>query len=136
MSPSDVQKSTRTGNRLKLQPAVVANSIVPGVPNEQSAGTVACANLTGIGSHADRPVEMGWPGATAAGEAAMVITGVRALPTIGGMWRPRTPRVGNEYVTGSFRDGILMIVVILAAIVVIGLAYGWALGVPGVPAAP
>ena len=64
------------------------------------------------------------------------MTGERALPTITGMWKPRKPRVGDEYVTGSFRDGILVIVVILAAIVVIWLAYGWALGVPGVPAAP
>jgi hypothetical protein len=52
------------------------------------------------------------------------------------MGKLRKPRVGDEYVTGSIRDGILMIVVILAAIVVIWLAYGWALGVPGAPAAP
>jgi hypothetical protein len=48
----------------------------------------------------------------------------------------RKPRVGDEYTTGSFRDGIGMIVVILAAITLIWLAYGWALGVPGVPTAP
>jgi len=52
------------------------------------------------------------------------------------MWKPRKPHVGDDYVTGSFRDGILMIVVILTAITIIWLAYGWALGVPGAPAAP
>jgi hypothetical protein len=52
------------------------------------------------------------------------------------MGKLRKPRVGDEYVTGSFRDGIVMIVVIVVAIVVIWLAYGWALGVPGVPAPP
>ena len=52
------------------------------------------------------------------------------------MWKPRKPHVGDEYVTGSFRDGIAMIVVILVAITLIWLAYGWALGVPGAPAAP
>jgi hypothetical protein len=45
----------------------------------------------------------------------------------------RKPRVGDEYTTGSFRDGIGMIVVILLAITLIWLAYGWALGVPGAP---
>lgn len=52
------------------------------------------------------------------------------------MWKPRKPRVGDEYVTGSFRDGIVVIVVIVVAITLIWLAYGWALGVPGAPAAP
>lgn len=64
------------------------------------------------------------------------MTGEAAFTTLPGMGKPRKPRVGDEYVTGSFRDGIVMIVVILTAIVVIWLAYGWALGVPGVPAAP
>jgi hypothetical protein len=45
----------------------------------------------------------------------------------------RKPRVGDDYTTGSMRDGIVMIVVILSAITAIWLAYGWALGVPGVP---
>ena len=45
----------------------------------------------------------------------------------------RMPRVGDEYTTGTFRDGIVMIVVILTAITAIWLAYGWALGVPGAP---
>lgn len=44
--------------------------------------------------------------------------------------------MGDDYVTGSFRDGILMLVVILAVITLIWLAYGWALGVPGAPAGP
>lgn len=44
--------------------------------------------------------------------------------------------MGDEYTTGSFRDGIGMIIVILAAITVIWLAYGWALGQPSVPTAP
>lgn len=48
----------------------------------------------------------------------------------------RKPRVGDEYTTGSFRDGIGMIIVILLAITLIWLAYGWAVGQPGVPAAP
>jgi len=69
-------------------------------------------------------------------EAGIALTAAATLSTISGMRKPRKPRVGDEYVTGSFRDGILMIVVILAAIVLIWLAYGWALGVPGVPAAP
>lgn len=41
------------------------------------------------------------------------------------MWRPRRPLVGDEYVTGSFRDGIVMILVILTAITLVWLAYGW-----------
>ncbi len=45
----------------------------------------------------------------------------------------RKPHLGDDYTTGTFRDGILMIVVILAAIVLIWLAYGWALGQPGIP---
>ena len=76
------------------------------------------------------------PGRAHRPEAGRALTAAATLSTITGMWKPRKPRVGDEYVTGSFRDGILMIVVILAAIVVIWLAYGWALGVPGVPAAP
>ncbi|MEX1168883.1 MAG: hypothetical protein WEE50_01945 [Chloroflexota bacterium] len=48
----------------------------------------------------------------------------------------RKPRVGDEYTTGGFRDGIVMIIVILAAITLIWLAYSWALNVPGAPAAP
>jgi hypothetical protein len=44
--------------------------------------------------------------------------------------KPRKPRVGDDYTTGSFRDGIVMIVV---AITLIWLAYGWALSQPGVP---
>jgi hypothetical protein len=50
--------------------------------------------------------------------------------------KPRKPRLGDDYTTGSFRDGIIMIVVIVTAITLIWLAYGWALGQPGVPAAP
>ena len=76
------------------------------------------------------------PGRHRRPEAGSELTAAATLSTIHGMWKPRKPRVGDEYVTGSLRDGILMIVVILAAIVVIWLAYGWALGVPGVPAAP
>ena len=64
------------------------------------------------------------------------LTAAAALSTIDAMWKPRKPHVGDEYVTGSFRDGIAMIVVILVAITLIWLAYGWALGVPGAPAAP
>jgi hypothetical protein len=64
------------------------------------------------------------------------LTRDRVLRTIDSMWKPRKPHVGDEYVTGSFRDGIFMIVVILIAITLIWLAYGWALGVPGAPAAP
>jgi hypothetical protein len=48
----------------------------------------------------------------------------------------RKPRVGDEYTTGSFKDGIGMIIAILLAITLIWLAYGWALGQPGGPAAP
>ena len=62
------------------------------------------------------------------------MTGARVLPTIEAMWKPRKPRVGDEYVTGSFRDGIVVLVVIIAVITLIWLAYGWALNVPGVPA--
>ena len=43
----------------------------------------------------------------------------------------RKPRVGDDYTTGSIRDGIVMIVVILTVITALWLAYGWALGVPG-----
>ena len=57
------------------------------------------------------------------------------VPTIAVM-SPRKPRVGDDYTTGSFRDGIIMVVVIVTAITVIWLAYGWALGQPGAPAAP
>lgn len=64
------------------------------------------------------------------------LTGALGLPTIDGMWKPRKPHVGDDYVTGSYRDGILMTVVILTVIVVLWLAYSWALGVPGVPTAP
>ena len=49
---------------------------------------------------------------------------------------PRKPRLGDDYTTGSFRDGIVMIVVIITAITLIWLAYGWALGQPGAPATP
>ena len=45
----------------------------------------------------------------------------------------RKPRVGDDYTTGSMRDGIVMIVVILTVITALWLAYGWALGVPGAP---
>ena len=48
----------------------------------------------------------------------------------------RKPRVGDEYTTGSFRDGILLTVVILAVIVGLWLAYSWALGQPGAPLPP
>jgi len=48
----------------------------------------------------------------------------------------RKTRVGDEYTTGSFRDGIEMIVVILTVIAAIWLAYGWALNQPGVPPGP
>jgi hypothetical protein len=64
------------------------------------------------------------------------LTRDRVVPTILAMWKPSEPHVGDEYVTVSFRDGIVMIVVILVAITLIWLAYGWALGVPGVPPAP
>ncbi len=47
--------------------------------------------------------------------------------------RLRRPSLGDEYTTGTFRDGIVMIVVILTVITALWLAYGWALGVPGVP---
>ena len=50
------------------------------------------------------------------------------------MWKPRKPRVGDDYVTGSFRDGIVVLVVIITVITLIWLAYGWALNVPGAPA--
>jgi hypothetical protein len=40
----------------------------------------------------------------------------------------------RDYTTGSFRDGIVMIVVILVVITLSWLAYGAALGVPGAPA--
>jgi hypothetical protein len=49
---------------------------------------------------------------------------------------PRKPHLGDDYTTGGFRDGIVMLVVILLAIVLIWLAYGWALGQSGAPAAP
>jgi hypothetical protein len=63
------------------------------------------------------------------------LTRALRVPTIAAM-KPRKPRVGDDYTTGSFRDGIIMIVVIVTAITLIWLAYGWALGQPGVPAAP
>ena len=63
------------------------------------------------------------------------LTGALGQPTIATM-KPRKPRVGDDYTTGSFRDGIVMIVVIVVSITLIWLAYGWALGQPGVPAAP
>ena len=50
--------------------------------------------------------------------------------------KPRKPHLGDDYTTGSFKAGIVMIIVILTAIVLIWLAYGWALGQPGAPAAP
>lgn len=45
----------------------------------------------------------------------------------------RKPRVGDDYTTGSFRDGIVMIVVIVAAVTLVWLAYSWALSQPGAP---
>jgi hypothetical protein len=48
--------------------------------------------------------------------------------------KPRKPRVGDDYTTGSFRDGIIMVVIILAVITLIWLAYSWALNQPGAPA--
>jgi hypothetical protein len=48
--------------------------------------------------------------------------------------KPRKPRLGDDYTTGSFRDGLIMIVVILAVITLLWLAYGWALNQPGAPA--
>ena len=39
----------------------------------------------------------------------------------------------HGYTPPSFRGGILMIVVILAGIILMWLAYGWALNQPGVP---
>jgi hypothetical protein len=48
--------------------------------------------------------------------------------------KPRKPRLGDDYTTGSFRDGLIMIVVILAVIALLWLAYGWALNQPGAPA--
>lgn len=44
--------------------------------------------------------------------------------------------MGDDYTTGSFKAGIVMIIVILTAITLIWLAYGWALSQPGVPAMP
>jgi hypothetical protein len=55
--------------------------------------------------------------------------------TITGMGR-RKSRLSDDYTTGSFRDGIVMIVAILAVITLLWLAYGWALGQPGAPAPP
>jgi hypothetical protein len=48
----------------------------------------------------------------------------------------RKPRLGDDYTTGSFRDGIVMIVVIVTVIVALWLAYSWALGQLGAPTAP
>jgi hypothetical protein len=48
----------------------------------------------------------------------------------------RKPRVGDEYTTGSFRDGIVLTIVILAVIAGLWLAYSWALGQPGAPPPP
>jgi hypothetical protein len=77
-----------------------------------------------------------WYAAGAGSPERSALTAAEVLLTIDSMWKPRKPHVGDDYVTGSFRDGILMIVVILIAITLIWLAYGWALGVPGAPAAP
>ncbi len=63
------------------------------------------------------------------------LTGGRGVSTIPSV-SPRKPHLGDDYTTGTFRDGILMIIVILTAIVLIWLAYGWAQGQPGAPAAP
>lgn len=49
------------------------------------------------------------------------------------MWKPRMQRVGDDYTTGSYRDGVLMILIILTAVASIWLAYGWALGQLGAP---
>lgn len=59
----------------------------------------------------------------------MALAPWRTIPGMG----LRKPRVGDEYATGSFRDGIVMTIVILAVIAGLWLAYGWALGQPGVP---
>jgi hypothetical protein len=42
----------------------------------------------------------------------------------------------EEYTTGSFKAGIGMVIAIVVVITLIWLAYGWALGQPGAPAAP
>ena len=49
---------------------------------------------------------------------------------------PRRPHLEDDYTTGTFRDGIVMIVVSLTVIVALWLAYGWALGQPGIPQPP
>ena len=63
------------------------------------------------------------------------MTQARGVTTIAVM-KPRKPHLGDDYTTGSFRDGILVIAVILAAITLIWLGYGWALSQPGAPTAP
>jgi hypothetical protein len=45
--------------------------------------------------------------------------------------KPKRDR--DDYSTGSFKAGFVMILAILAAIVLIWLAYSWALNQPGVP---
>lgn len=45
-------------------------------------------------------------------------------------------RLPGDYSPGSFKAGIVMIIVIVAAIAFIWLAYSWALNQPGAPAVP
>jgi hypothetical protein len=47
--------------------------------------------------------------------------------------RVKPKRDRDDYSTGSFKAGIVMILAILAAIVLIWLAYSWALNQPGAP---
>ena len=47
--------------------------------------------------------------------------------------RMKPKRDRDDYSTGSFKAGIAMILVILAAIVLLWLAYSWAFNQPGAP---
>ena len=67
---------------------------------------------------------------------------VRAVLTRHG-WPPTLALMGRkkswldeEYTTGSFKAGMGMVIAIVVVITLIWLAYGWALGQPGAPAAP
>jgi hypothetical protein len=58
----------------------------------------------------------------------------------GPRWHPvcHTPPMGlnDDYTSGSYRSLLLMVIGIPLVIALIWLAYGWALGQPGVPPAP
>jgi hypothetical protein len=47
--------------------------------------------------------------------------------------RPKQDPLFRDYKTGGFRDGIVVAVVVVVAVALIWLAYGWALNQPGVP---